>query len=224
MKKLTIAVVAATLALSACTETDPNTGEVRYTKAAKGAGLGAVAGAVLGAVIGSDSSKDALRGAAIGAGIGALAGGGVGYYMDQQEKKMREALADSDVDVRRNGDQLLLTMPGNVTFATDSSNVSGNFTPVLNEIADVLTEFEQTTIQVVGHTDSTGSDNYNQALSERRAASVANELRYRGVIDARMATGGMGEYRPVATNDTAQGRSQNRRVEIEIDPIVAPRS
>jgi len=201
------------LGLSACT-TNPYTGEEEASKAGMGAGIGAVAGGLIGAIAG-DNRESIL----IGMGIGALAGGGVGYYMDKQEDKLRAQLQSTGVSVTRNGDNIILNMPGNITFATNSSNISADFYRVLDSVALVINEFEKTYVDVFGYTDSTGSEAYNQTLSEARASSVASYLMSQKVISQRVVTRGMGESQPIATNDTPEGRSQNRRVEIILIPI-----
>jgi len=201
------------LGLSACT-TNPYTGEEEASKAGMGAGIGAVAGGLIGAIAG-DNRESIL----IGMGIGALAGGGVGYYMDKQEDKLRAQLQSTGVSVTRNGDNIVLNMPGNITFATNSSNISADFYRVLDSVALVINEFEKTYVDVYGYTDSTGSEAYNQTLSEARASSVASYLMSQKVITQRVVTRGMGESQPIATNDTPEGRSLNRRVEIILIPI-----
>ena len=201
------------LGLSACT-TNPYTGEEEASKAGMGAGIGAVAGGLIGAIAG-DNRESIL----IGMGIGALAGGGVGYYMDKQEDKLRAQLQSTGVSVTRNGDNIILNMPGNITFATNSSNISADFYRVLDSVALVINEFEKTYVDVYGYTDSTGSEAYNQTLSEARASSVASYLMSQKVISQRVVTRGMGESQPIATNDTPEGRSLNRRVEIVLIPI-----
>jgi outer membrane protein OmpA-like peptidoglycan-associated protein len=211
--RLLAAALVATLSIAGCT-TNPYTGEEEATNTAKGAGIGALGGAIIGAITGGDR-KDIL----IGAGIGALAGGGVGYYMDQQENKLRQQLQNTGVSVTRDGDNIILNMPGNVTFATDSSNISADFYQVLNSVALVINEFEKTYVDVTGHTDSTGSDAYNMQLSVARASSVARYLESRSVLSQRIYTQGMGESQPIATNATAQGRALNRRVEILLTPV-----
>ena len=186
--------------------------------AAYGAGGGAVAGAVVGGIIGKDL-KGAAIGAAAGAAIGGLAGAGVGNMMDRQEAEMRQALAQSEeVAIRREGDLIALTLKGDVSFDVDSDVVLPGLYTELDRIAQILVKYPQTTIVVEGHTDSTGSDAYNQGLSERRALSVQRLLVERGVIPARITTVGYGETRPVATNDTPAGRQMNRRVEIRVNP------
>ena len=212
-KVLTLAVVAAAVGLAGCQTTNPYTGEQQTSKAAKGAGIGAAAGAVVGLITGDDSKERKER-ALIGAGVGALAGGSVGYYMDVQEAKLRQQLQGTGVSVTRMGDNITLNMPGNITFKTDSADLNSSFFSVLDSVSLVLKEYEKTIVEVAGHTDSTGSDQYNQALSERRAQTVATYLGGKGVMQQRMITIGAGEGRPVATNDTADGRQLNRRVEL----------
>ena len=201
------------MGLGACT-TNPYTGEKQASKTAMGAGIGAAAGGLIGAATGGSRSAILL-----GVGIGALAGGGVGYYMDKQEDKLRMQLQSTGVSVTRNGDNIILNMPGNVTFATDSSNISADFYQVLNSVALVINEFEKTYIDINGHTDSTGAESYNQTLSEARANSVARYLESQKVVSQRIVTRGMGESQPIADNDTPEGRSLNRRVEIILTPI-----
>ena len=157
--------------------------------------------------------------ALVGAGIGALAGGGVGAYMDRQEAALRTELDRTGVSVTRIGDNITLNMPGNITFATDSADLNAGFYDVLNSVALVVNEFRQTVIEVAGHTDSTGSAEYNQQLSERRAASVASYLVTRDVLRDRIIEVGEGEDRPIADNSTAAGRQANRRVELTLVPL-----
>ncbi|NNG12150.1 MAG: OmpA family protein [Halobacteria archaeon] len=216
IKHTTLALLVA--GLIGCTTTNPYTRDQEVSKATKGAGIGAVAGAVVGAISGDDS-KERRKRALIGAGVGALAGGGIGYYMDVQEKKLRDQLEGTGVSVTRVGNEIILNMPGNITFATDSANINANFYDVLNSVTLVLKEFEKTVIIVAGHTDSTGSDSYNQQLSERRAGSVAQYLRSQAISDMRVIVEGYGESRPIASNDTSQGRQMNRRVELTLSPI-----
>jgi outer membrane protein OmpA-like peptidoglycan-associated protein len=173
---------------------------------------------VVGLITGDDSKERKER-ALIGAGVGALAGGSVGYYMDVQEAKLRQQLQGTGVSVTRMGDNITLNMPGNITFKTDSADLNSSFFSVLDSVSLVLKEYEKTIVEVAGHTDSTGSDQYNQALSERRAQTVATYLAGKGVMQQRMITVGAGEGRPVATNDTADGRQLNRRVELTLTPI-----
>lgn len=201
-----------------CTTINPYTGEQQTSKAAIGAGAGAAAGAVVGLITG-DNSRERREHALIGAGLGALAGGSVGYYMDVQEAKLRQKLAGTGVSVTRDGDNLILNMPSNITFAVDSADISGDFFAVLDSVTLVVNEYDKTLIEIMGHTDSTGSNEYNQSLSERRASSVANYFRSRDIDSLRIGTYGHGESYPVASNDTREGRSLNRRVEIALVPI-----
>ena len=205
--------LALTLGLGACT-TNPYTGEEQASKAGMGAGIGAVTGGIIGAIAGDNRNAILL-----GMRIGALAGGGVGYYMDKQEEKLRMQLQATGVSVTRNGDNIILNMPGNITFATDSSNISADFYSVLDSVALVINEFEKTYIDIYGYTDSTGSEAYNQTLSEKRASSVARYLESQQVVSQRIVTSGKGESNPVASNDTPEGRALNRRVEIVLIPI-----
>jgi outer membrane protein OmpA-like peptidoglycan-associated protein len=203
-----------------CETLDPYTQDSKTSNATKGAIIGAVSGAVVGLASGDDAVERRQH-ALIGAGVGALAGGAVGYYMDQQEAKLREELAGSGVSVHRNGDNITLNMPGNVTFATDSSDLSPEFFAVLTSVSKVLDEFDKTVVEVAGHTDSTGSHSYNQGLSERRAGTVAEFLVSQHVDDQRLIVIGLGETMPVADNADASGRQLNRRVEITMVPVTA---
>ena len=221
MNKLTTVIASAIVSattMAGCTTLDPYTGESKTSNATKGAIIGAVSGAVVGLVTGDDSLERRQR-ALIGAGVGALAGGSIGYYMDRQEMKLRQELEGTGVGVYRDGDNITLNMPGNVTFATDSADLNAQFFTVLNSVTKVLDEFDQTVVEVAGHTDSTGSNSYNLSLSERRAGSVAQYLRSQGVMDQRLITVGLGEDMPVADNATESGRQLNRRVEITMVPL-----
>ena len=215
----TLLVIAAALTAAGCQTTDAYTGEKKVNNASKGAGIGALAGAVLGAATG-DNSKERRERALIGAGVGALTGAGVGAYMDRQEAKLRAQLQGTGVSVTRNGDNVILNMPGNVTFKTASADLNANFFKVLDSVGIVLKEFDKTTIDVEGHTDSDGSDTYNQQLSLERAQSVGSYLQSRGVNGQRIVAFGAGEARPVASNGTPDGKQQNRRVELKLQPIV----
>ena len=202
--------LAGTVMLSACT-TNPYTGEQQVSKAATyGAGAAAVCG-----LVGAMDSKKHARNAALGCGI---VGAGVGAYMDVQEAKLREQLQGTGVSVVREGDNIRLVMPGNITFMTDSYNLRGDFYPVLNSVGEVLSKYADTTIRLTGHTDSTGSRQYNQTLSERRASSVADYLVTREVVRSRMLVQGVSFDQPIADNATGAGRAQNRRVELYILP------
>jgi len=222
MKKLICPLLIASL-LGACTTFDPYTGEAKTTNTAKGAGIGAGVAAVV-ALISSRGEDDArkrnqriLRAAAGGAAIG----GGIGYYMDMQEAKLRKQLRDSGVSVVRDGNNINLIMPGNITFATESSYIDSEFIPVLSSVALVLKEFDQTLVVVGGHTDSDGTAAYNQNLSEQRATSVARQLEAKGVIRERLETIGFGETTPFADNTNTAGKELNRRVEITLLPVTA---
>ncbi len=203
--------------LAACT-TNPYTGERQASNTAKGAGIGAAIGAVAGVLTGDDADERRKR-ALIGAGVGALAGAGVGAYMDRQEAKLREELQGTGVSVTRVGDDIILNMPGNVTFDVNQAAINASFYPVLNSVAKVAQEYNKTLIDVAGHTDSTGTVAYNMDLSQRRANSVVQYLQGQGVDSARIYAEGYGPHYPIADNSTAEGRSQNRRVEIALKPL-----
>ena len=208
--------VAASVALAGCAATEDFATNPDKQKTRQGAAIGAAGGAVVGLLI--DSS---WKGALIGAGIGALAGGAVGNYQDKQEAKLRQQMAGTGVEVVRKGDNITLDMPGNVTFALNSAELNPKFDPVLDKVAATLVEYNQTMIQIAGHTDSTGPREYNMKLSEQRAMSVKNFLAGRGVPAKRMVTVGAGPDYPVASNDTPEGRAENRRVEITIVPVTS---
>lgn len=202
---------------SACT-TNPYTGEKQLSKTAIGGLIGAAAGAGVGALA---NKRNRAKGALIGAGVGTVAGGGVGAYMDYQESKLRDQMAGTGVSVTRVGDEIVLNMPGNVTFSTDSAELKPEFYKVLNGVSLVLKEYDKTIIEITGHTDSTGSDSYNQALSARRASAVGSFLTAQGVLYDRVISEGFGERYPAADNATPEGRQQNRRVELRLVPITA---
>ena len=222
MKKLITALtLAGVTALSGCTTFDPYTGEEKTTNTAKGAGIGASAALLVSYLANKDkSSGERNRRMLRDAGIGAVAGGGVGYYMDTQEAKLRKQLRSTGVSVKRDGDNINLIMPGNITFPTDRSSLKSDFYDVLNSVALVLEEYDKTIIAVAGYTDSQGSDSYNQQLSEDRARSVANYLKSRKIVAARFEVIGFGEKNPIADNKTAEGRALNRRVELTLLPII----
>ncbi|WP_206202712.1 OmpA family protein [Thioalkalivibrio sp. XN279] len=217
MQRLMLTAVAAAL-VAGCQTIDPYTGEEKTASATKGAAIGAGAGALLGILTGDDS-KERRKRALIGAGVGALAGGAVGNYMDQQEAELRRQLEGTGVGVTRVGDEIVLNMPGNITFETDSSDLKPQFFGVLDSVALVALKFDKTVVEVTGHTDSTGSAAYNQTLSEQRAATVATYLNNRGIDRQRILAFGRGLTQPIADNTTAQGRALNRRVEIRLSPI-----
>jgi outer membrane protein OmpA-like peptidoglycan-associated protein len=219
MSRTQTTVLAATLAtflLAGCASIEQTATSPDREKTRKGAGYGAAAGAIVGLLT---AGNDPFKSAMIGAAAGALVGGSAGYYQDKQEAKLRQQLAGSGVDVVRQGDNITLDMPGNVTFALDSASLNTDFHSVLNKVGETLREYDKTVIEVAGHTDSSGSDQYNQQLSEKRANAVAQYLSAQGVPAARMVTVGAGESHPVASNDTPDGRAQNRRVEITIVPV-----
>ncbi len=203
--------------VSGCMTYDPYTGEEKVSSATTGAAIGAVAGAAIGAA--TSSKKDRGKGALIGAAAGGALGGGVGYYMDQQESKLRHQLEGTGVRVVRSGDEITLVMPGNITFDTGKAEIKANFTEVLNSVGLVLKEFDQTAIQVEGHTDSTGSLSFNQTLSEQRANSVKYALQSQGIPSGRIHAAGFGPRYPVASNSSAAGREANRRVELKLLPL-----
>lgn len=209
-------IIALTGLVAGCQTTDPYTGEVKTSKATTGAAIGAVSGAIIGAA--SSSKKDRGKGALIGATAGGALGAGVGHYMDKQESELRQRLEGSGVRVVRSGNEITLVMPGNITFDSGRAEVKAGFYETLNSVALVLKEFNQTRIEVAGHTDSTGGAELNQRLSEDRASSVGAYLVGQGVSGGRVVTNGFGPRYPVATNDTAEGRSANRRVELKLLP------
>ena len=186
------------------------------SKTAKYGGLGALAGALAGAAIDHNNRG---KGALIGGAIAGLGAAGYGYYADQQEKKLRESMANTGVEVQRQGDQIKLIMPGNITFATNSDAIASSFYQPLNNLANSLKQFNQNTIQIVGYTDSTGSRQLNMDLSQRRAQSVANYLTSQGVSPTNLSARGAGPDNPIASNADVNGRAQNRRVEVNLGPI-----
>lgn len=222
MKLFTVSLLTC-LALTGCSTFDPYTGDKEVTNTAKGAGIGAGI-AVVAAYLANKNEDDVRKRnrrilkAATG---GAVIGGGIGYYMDTQEAKLRKQLRGSGVSVEREGDNINLIMPGNITFSSGDANINNNFLSVLDSVVLVLQEFDKTLIVVAGHTDSTGSKALNQSLSERRATSVSTYLKIEGVITERLEIVGFGETQPVADNNTKAGKELNRRVEITLLPITA---
>ena len=202
-----IAVALSSLIISGCASNASNT--------QKGAGIGAVLGALAGKGTGDNDKKRYVWGAA----IGAMAGGAIGSYMDKQEEEFRKELADSGVEVYREGDSIRLSIPGNITFGNDSAGIVTDFYPVLEDVAKVLIRYDKTKLSIEGHTDSVGDANYNNQLSMQRANSVANYLQGTRVDTNRLQTLGMGESQPIASNNNAQGRQQNRRVELRVIPL-----
>lgn len=205
--------IAGALIMTGCTTTNPYTGEQETSGAAIGTGAGALGGAAIGALAGDS------KGALIGAGVGAALGGGIGYYMDVQEAKLRQKLRATGVSVTRSGDNIILNMPNALTFGVDQTDLSSQAQEVLNSVALVLKEYEKTNVHVLGYTDSTGAEKYNLRLSEVRANAVSTYLISSGVASTRMTSTGRGESSPIASNDTAEGRAQNRRVEIALSPM-----
>lgn len=187
-------------------------------KTVRNAAIGAAVGAVAGLLSGDDATERRQR-ALVGAGVGGLAGGAIGNYQDRQERALRDRMAGSGVDVVRQGDNITLNMPSNITFGFNSAALNPSFNGVLDNVVSTLREYDQTIVEVAGHTDSVGTDSYNQGLSEQRAASVGNYLMSRGLNRERFITVGAGESRPVASNDGEAGRAQNRRVEITLVPV-----
>lgn len=210
MKKLVICGSLVAL-LAACTTVNPYTGQTQTSKATWGTAIGTTAGALIG-------SRNSSEGALVGALAGAAIGGGVGYYMDAQAAELRQELASTGVQVIESDDNIRLIMPGNITFKTDSADINSSFYSVLNSVAKVLNKYNNSTVMVSGHTDSTGSADYNLSLSKSRAQSVGAYLQGQGVKQSRFEILGMGSSNPIASNADAAGRAQNRRVEIKIIP------
>ncbi|MDX1491652.1 MAG: OmpA family protein [Pseudohongiellaceae bacterium] len=209
IKQKFVGVLALSLIGVACSTVNPYTGQQQTSRTAT---YGAVGGVVCG-LIGAIESGQRARNAALGCGA---IGAGVGAYMDAQEAELRQELQGSGVQVQRVGDELTLIMPGNISFPTNEYTVRSEFAPVLDSVAQVLAKFKDTQLMVTGHTDSTGSADYNYNLSNRRAASVVNALASRGVEQSRLLSQGLGPDQPIASNQTEQGRAQNRRVELKI--------
>jgi outer membrane protein OmpA-like peptidoglycan-associated protein len=214
----TLAALAVTL-LGGCASytgqtSDPNDPNRTRTGALIGAGIGAVAGLLSG----GDATERRQR-ALVGAGIGGLAGGGIGAYQDRQEAELRRQTAGTGIDVTRDGDVIKLNLPDGVTFDFNKAELKPQFYPALNNVAATLREYNQTIVEVTGHTDSIGSDAVNQRLSEQRASSVGNYLIGQGLMRERFEIVGMGKRYPIASNDTESGRALNRRVEIRVVPV-----
>ncbi|CAI3789692.1 putative lipoprotein YiaD [Pseudomonas sp. MM227] len=217
-----ITAAAAIALLSGCASQNPyeNQGQAQgssgISKTAKYGGLGALAGAVAGAAIDHNNRG---KGALIGAAVAGAASAGYGYYADRQEAALRESMANTGVEVQRQGDQIKLIMPGNITFATDSSNISSSFYSPLNNLGNSFKQFNENNIEIVGYTDSTGSRQHNMDLSLQRAQAVSNYLTSQGVDGSRLSVRGAGPDQPIASNADANGRAQNRRVEVNLKPI-----
>jgi len=220
MSRATVAhFVTLTFIISGCMTKDPYTREEKPTSATTGAVIGAIAGSLLGAA--ASSKNDRKKGLLIGASVGALAGGSVGHYMDKQEQKLREQLEGTGVSVTRDGDNIILNMPSNITFDFDSYQIKNQFHSTLDSVVLVLKEYKSTLITAIGHTDSIGAEQYNQQLSEKRALAVGNYLVQNGIQQQRLAAMGKGESQPVADNGTNAGRAKNRRVELMLEPVTA---
>lgn len=223
MRLFTVTAIATTLAssllLGSCaTYTGQTNAPDDPNRTRNNALIGAGVGVVAGLLSGGDATERRQR-ALVGAGVGGLTGGAIGAYQDRQEAQLRRQMQGTGVDVVRNGDNITLNMPGGVTFGFDKSDVQPQFYPVLDNVASTLQQYNQTVVEVAGHTDSVGNDGYNQQLSQRRADAVAGYLNSRGIMRDRMITVGAGETRPVASNDTEAGRASNRRVEITLVPL-----
>ncbi len=217
IKLISISLVSV-VALTSCQTTNPYTGARQNSRATSGAIIGGLIGAGLGSLTGSDSGERRRR-AMVGAGIGALSGGIMGDYMDQQEATLRKQLDGTGVSVTRNGNNLTLNMPGDITFSTDSSSISPGAAKTLDSVGIVLAKYNRTLVDVTGHTDNIGARNYNYRLSERRANSVANYLRERGVVPQRLYVSGRGPDKPIVSNNSASNRQLNRRVTIHLRPL-----
>ena len=217
-KKLVSYFVIGSFALTSCQTANPYTREGQQAKATTGAIIGGLLGAGIGALTGDDSTERKQR-ALLGAGLGALAGGGVGAYMDKQEAELRRELDGTGVGIKRSGNQISLVMPGDITFSSGSSGISGEFYPTLNSVGKVLNKFNKTMVAITGHTDNVGSRDYNNRLSQARASSVARYLQSQKVASQRFQVSGLGMDQPVTSNITAAGRQANRRVTIQLAPL-----
>ena len=211
--------IAALLGAAACTTTDPYSSTPRRNNTGTGVIAGALGGALLGYLTNTSNSEEGRKNALIGAGIGALGGAAVGSYMDRQQRELEAELSGSGVGVARQGDNLVLRMPSDVTFASNQSSINARFYATLDDVAAVLDRYDQSLIDIVGHADSDGADDYNLNLSRQRASSVARYLVDRGVLADRLYVDGRGESQPIASNATQDGKAQNRRVEILIRPF-----
>ena len=226
--KLLCVAVASAIALTSCAtggsyvqqDQYGNSTQQQGNRTGKGALIGAAIGVAAGLITGNSATHRRQQ-AMIGAGIGALAGGAIGNYQDRQERALRERTANTGIDVSRDGDNITLNLPDGVTFDFGKSALKPQFYGALNEVAATLKEYNQTMIEVTGHTDSIGSDAVNQKLSEQRASAVAQYLTAQGVQPARMETLGVGKSYPIADNSTEAGRAKNRRVEIRLIPLRA---
>lgn len=216
-KTLLVTLLTTSLGITGCSTINPYTGEEQTSSAVKGGALGAATGALMGVL--ASSKHDRGKGALIGAATGAAVGGGIGYYMDVQEAKLRQKMKGTGVSVTRQGDNIILNMPNSVTFDTNSSQVKAAGANTLSGVAMVLKEYEKTRVNVVGHTDSSGGRDLNMRLSQERADSVGSNLITQGVDASRISMSGVGPDQPVASNSTAAGKAQNRRVTITLSPL-----
>ena len=217
--KLIVTGVSVIALLGACTTTDPYSSTPRRNNTGTGVIAGAIGGALLGYLTNTSKSEEGRKNALIGAGIGALGGGAVGAYMDRQQRELEAQLSGSGVGVARQGDNLVLRMPSDVTFASNQSSINPAFNATLDDVAAVLNRYDQSVVDIIGHADSDGAEDYNLNLSRQRASSVAQYLVNRNVLADRLYVDGRGESQPVASNATAEGKAQNRRVEILIRPF-----
>ncbi len=216
-KTLLVTLLTTSLGITGCSTINPYTGEEQTSSAVKGGAIGAATGALVGVL--ASSKHDRGKGALIGAATGAAVGGGIGYYMDVQEAKLRQKMKGTGVSVTRQGDNIILNMPNSVTFDTNSSQVKAAGANTLSGVAMVLKEYEKTRVNVVGHTDSSGGRDLNMRLSQERADSVGSNLITQGVDASRISMSGVGPDQPVASNSTAAGKAQNRRVTITLSPL-----
>ena len=216
-KPLLASLLALSIGLTGCTTINPYSGEEQTSSAVKGGAIGAATGALVGVL--ASSKHDRGKGALIGAATGAAVGGGIGYYMDVQEAKLRQKMKGTGVSVTRQGDNIILNMPNTVTFDTNSSQIKASGANTLSGVAMVLKEYEKTRVNVVGHTDSSGGRDLNMRLSQERADSVGSNLITQGVDASRISMSGVGPDQPVASNSTAAGKAQNRRVTITLSPL-----
>jgi outer membrane protein OmpA-like peptidoglycan-associated protein len=219
MKSSVLVAGLAALSLAACSTVNPYTNQSQVSSTTGGTIVGATGGAVLGAIVGTATGSDPRVAALLGAGIGGITGAAIGSYMDQQEAELRAQLQGTGVSVTRVGQQIILNMPSNITFGVDSAQVQTTFSETLVSVGLVLKKFNKSIVDVYGHTDDTGSDAHNQDLSQRRAVAVATVLANQGIDQRRFYIEGKGETDPLASNANETGRSQNRRVEIQISPI-----
>jgi len=217
--KLIVTGISVAALLGACTTTDPYSSTPRRNNTGTGVIAGALGGALLGYLTNTSNSEEGRKNALIGAGIGALGGAAVGAYMDRQQRELEAQLSGSGVGVARQGDNLVLRMPSDVTFASNQSSINPAFNATLDDVAAVLNRYDQSVVDIIGHADSDGADDYNLNLSRQRASSVAQYLVSRNVLADRLYVDGRGESQPVASNATAAGKAQNRRVEILIRPF-----